>query len=109
MRIQETEETGGLEQIWSYQNGHLHCKLLEECCLSPSGSVTMAGSRVGLTPEPHNQINLWSITPEGFICYTPTPDLVLEVKGGHHYDKNQVILNSLDPNKPQQRWDVEII
>uniref|UniRef100_A0A4W6FM79 Beta/gamma crystallin 'Greek key' domain-containing protein n=1 Tax=Lates calcarifer TaxID=8187 RepID=A0A4W6FM79_LATCA len=109
MRIQEMEETGGLEQIWCYQNGHLHCKLLEECCLSPSGSVTMAGSRVGLTPEPHNQINLWSITPEGFICYTPTPDLVLEVKGGHHYDKNQLILNSLDPNKLQQRWDVEII
>lgn len=27
MRIQETEETGGLEQIWFYQNGHLHCKV----------------------------------------------------------------------------------
>ncbi|XP_074540756.1 uncharacterized protein LOC141801570 [Halichoeres trimaculatus] len=107
MRIQETEETDGLEQIWFYGDGHLHCKLLEECCLSPSGSVTMAGSRVGLTPEP--QMHLWSITPEGFIRYTPTPDLVLEVKGGHHYDKNQVILNTLDPHKLQQRWDVEII
>ncbi|XP_022621476.1 beta/gamma crystallin domain-containing protein 1-like [Seriola dumerili] len=109
LRIQETEATDGFEQIWFYHNGHLHCKLLEECCLSPSGSVTMAGSRVGLTPEPENQVHLWSITPEGFIRYTPTPDLVLEVKGGHHYDKNQVILNSLDPNKPQQRWNVEII
>ncbi|XP_071323581.1 beta/gamma crystallin domain-containing protein 1-like isoform X2 [Trachinotus anak] len=109
LRIQETEETDGFQQIWFYQNGHLHCKLLEECCLSPSGSVTMAGSRVGLIPELENQIHLWSITPEGFIRYTPTPDLVLEVKGGHHYDKNQVILNSLDPNKPQQRWNLEII
>lgn len=27
MRIQETEETGGFEQIWFYQNGHLHCKV----------------------------------------------------------------------------------
>uniref|UniRef100_A0A3Q1ISK4 Beta/gamma crystallin 'Greek key' domain-containing protein n=1 Tax=Anabas testudineus TaxID=64144 RepID=A0A3Q1ISK4_ANATE len=107
MRIQETEENEGLEQIWFYQNGHLHCKLLEECCLSPSGSVTMAGSRVGLSPEP--DMHLWSITPEGFIRYTPTSDLVLEVKGGHHYDKNQVILNPFDPNKLQQRWNVEII
>ncbi|XP_026175253.1 beta/gamma crystallin domain-containing protein 1-like isoform X2 [Mastacembelus armatus] len=107
LRIQETEEIEGLEQIWFYKNGHLHCKLLEECCLSPSGSVMMAGSRVGLTPEPG--LHLWSITPEGFIRYTPTSDLVLEVKGGHHYDKNQVILNSLDPNKLQQRWNVEII
>ncbi|XP_067337418.1 beta/gamma crystallin domain-containing protein 1-like isoform X1 [Channa argus] len=107
LRIQEAEETDGFEQIWSYQNGRLYCKLLEECCLSPSGSVTMAGSRVGLSPEP--DIHLWSITPEGFIRYTPSADLVLEVKGGHHYDKNQVILNSFDPNKLQQRWNVEII
>ncbi|XP_029352764.1 beta/gamma crystallin domain-containing protein 1-like isoform X2 [Echeneis naucrates] len=109
LRLQEAEENDGLEQIWSYHNGHLHCKLLEECCLSPSGSVTMAGSRMGLSPEPDHHIHLWSITPEGFIRYTPTPDLVLEVKGGHHYDKNQVILNTLDPNKQQQRWNVEII
>ncbi|XP_035535050.1 beta/gamma crystallin domain-containing protein 1-like [Morone saxatilis] len=109
MRVQETEETDGFEQIWSYQNGHLHCKLLEECCLGPSGSVTMAGSRVGLTPEPENQVHLWSITPEGFIRYSPSSDLVLEVKGGHHYDKTQVILNTLEPHKLQQRWNVEII
>ncbi|KAM9778562.1 uncharacterized protein ACBT44_000322 isoform 1-T1 [Syngnathus typhle] len=107
MRIQEAEETNGLEQIWLYRGGHLHCKLLEECCLSPSGSVTIAGSRVGLVPEMDNHV--WSITPEGFIRYMPTPDLVLEVKGGHHYDKNQLILNTLDPNKVHQMWDVEII
>uniref|UniRef100_A0A668AM84 Beta/gamma crystallin 'Greek key' domain-containing protein n=1 Tax=Myripristis murdjan TaxID=586833 RepID=A0A668AM84_9TELE len=81
MRVQETEETGGPEQIWFYQNGHLHCRLLEECCLSPSGSVIMAGSRMGLNPEPGNQHQLWSITPDGFIRYTATPDLLLEVKG----------------------------
>uniref|UniRef100_A0AAX7SYU9 Beta/gamma crystallin 'Greek key' domain-containing protein n=1 Tax=Astatotilapia calliptera TaxID=8154 RepID=A0AAX7SYU9_ASTCA len=109
LRIQETEEADGLEQIWFYQNGRLHCKLLEECCLSPSGSVTIAGSRVGLTPDPDDQIHLWSITPEGFIRYVLNPDLVLEVKGGHLYDKNQVILNTPDASKLQQRWDVEII
>uniref|UniRef100_A0A8C5EQQ7 Beta/gamma crystallin 'Greek key' domain-containing protein n=1 Tax=Gouania willdenowi TaxID=441366 RepID=A0A8C5EQQ7_GOUWI len=81
LRIQETAETGGLEQIWFYNNGHLHCKLMEECCLSPVGSVIMAGSRVGLAPELSNQTHLWSITPDGFIRYTLTSDLVLEIKG----------------------------
>ncbi|XP_047193955.1 beta/gamma crystallin domain-containing protein 1 [Hippoglossus stenolepis] len=109
MRIQETEETGEFEQIWIHQNGHLHCKLLEEYCLGPSGSLTMAGSRVGLTQESGDHVHLWSITPDGFIRYTHSSNLVLEVKGGHNYDKNQVILNTLDANKPQQRWDVEII
>ncbi|XP_077408535.1 uncharacterized protein LOC144039253 [Vanacampus margaritifer] len=107
LRIQEAEETHGLEQIWVYRAGHLHCKLIEECCLSPSGSVTIAGTRVGLMPEVDNHV--WSITPEGFIRYMPTSDLVLEVKGGHHYDKNQVILNTLDPSKAHQKWDVEMI
>ncbi|KAM9840172.1 uncharacterized protein ACBR49_015576 [Aulostomus maculatus] len=107
LRLQEAEETGGFEQIWFYHSGHLHCKLLEECCLSPSGSVVIAGSRVGLAPEQDNHV--WSITPEGFIRYSPSSDLVLEVKGGRHYDKNQVILNSLDPKKLHQKWDVEII
>lgn len=51
--------------------------------MSPSGSVTIAGSRVGLTPETNHHLHLWSITPEGFIRYTPTSDLVLEVKGEH--------------------------
>ncbi|XP_053192679.1 beta/gamma crystallin domain-containing protein 1-like [Scomber japonicus] len=109
LRIQEMEETDGYEQIWYYQNGHIHCKLLEECCLSPSGSVIIAGGRAGVTPEQDNQEHLWSITPEGFIFYTPTSDLVLEVKGGNHYDKNQVILNTIDPNKLTQSWNVEII
>ncbi|CAN9507862.1 unnamed protein product [Ophioblennius macclurei] len=109
MRIQEEEETNGFEQIWFFHNGHLHCKMLEECCLSPTGNVTMAGSRLSLSPQTADQSQRWSITPEGFIRYTQAADLVLEIKGGHHYDKNQVILNTLDPNKLQQRWDVEIM
>lgn len=27
LRIQETEETDGFEQIWFYRNGYLHCKV----------------------------------------------------------------------------------
>lgn len=64
--------------MWKTQ---LCLQLLEECCLSPSGSVVMAGSRVGLTAELDAHAHLWSISPEGFICYTPAPNLVLDVKG----------------------------
>lgn len=81
--------------MWiSLTDSFLCFQLLEECCLSPSGSVTIAGSRVGLTPGPDDQIHLWSITPEGFIRYVLNPDLVLEVKGKPHqcYNTNSKIV-----------------
>nr|XP_046153027.1 beta/gamma crystallin domain-containing protein 1-like [Oncorhynchus gorbuscha] len=36
MRIQLMEEKGGVKQIWIYQDGHLHRKMLEDCCVAPS-------------------------------------------------------------------------
>lgn len=110
MRIQEMEENSELEQIWFYQNGSLHSKvsraavassglgvnntnglfltnlclqLLEEFCLGPSGSMVMAGSRVGLAAELDAQAHLWSLTSGGFLRYTPTHNLVLDIKGDH--------------------------
>uniref|UniRef100_A0A8C6U3R5 Beta/gamma crystallin 'Greek key' domain-containing protein n=1 Tax=Neogobius melanostomus TaxID=47308 RepID=A0A8C6U3R5_9GOBI len=81
LRVQEAEETHGFEQIWFFQSGQLRCKLLEECCLCPSSSVTIAGARVGVTQALDEDIHLWSITPEGFICYSGAPGLVLDIKG----------------------------
>ncbi|KAJ3606732.1 hypothetical protein NHX12_026251 [Muraenolepis orangiensis] len=109
MRVQGTEETDGVEQIWLFHEGHLRCKLLEECCLCPSGSMTMAGSRLGLSPEPSGRQHLWSITPDGLVHLVGPSGLLLDIKGGHNYDKSQVILNTYDPKKHSQQWDVEIL
>ncbi|XP_051781301.1 uncharacterized protein crybg1a isoform X2 [Erpetoichthys calabaricus] len=109
IRIQAVEDTGLDDQVWCYKDGLLKSRIAEDCCVETTGAIVIAGCRLGLSLEIGKENHFWTISPQGIIRLKIRPELVLEVKGGHQYDTNQVILNTFDENKLNQIWDMDIL
>uniref|UniRef100_A0A672NN56 Beta/gamma crystallin 'Greek key' domain-containing protein n=1 Tax=Sinocyclocheilus grahami TaxID=75366 RepID=A0A672NN56_SINGR len=82
MRIQVSEETGGAEQIWTYQDGQLQCKVVTEV------------SATRYTTDRNNDL---------FMIWLGVS------AGGQQFDKHQIIVNEFHPDKLNQRWTLEIL
>ncbi|XP_078068529.1 uncharacterized protein crybg1a isoform X2 [Mustelus asterias] len=109
VRVQALESTGMDDQIWFYQDGFIKTKMAEDCCLDIIGSFFGPNSRLGISVEESKVISSWNISSDGVILSGIRPDLVVDVKGGQHFDQNQTILNKFDEVQPTQRWDLEIL
>ncbi|XP_059839473.1 very large A-kinase anchor protein [Hypanus sabinus] len=109
IRIQALEESGTDDQIWFYQEGYIKNKIGEDCCLDVAGSLLGIGSRLGISLLHSKDIHIWSIDSDGVIWNCIRTDLVIDIKGGQHYDKNQTILSTFDEVRPTQRWDLDIV
>ncbi|XP_054852917.1 beta/gamma crystallin domain-containing protein 1 isoform X2 [Eublepharis macularius] len=109
LRMQVTEDNTSDEQVWVYQGGYLKCRMAEDFCLTIVGSLITPGAKLGLALEQNEEKQHWSINPDGRIYSKIKPNLVLDIKGGTHYDQNHLIISSVSEDKATQCWEPLVV
>ncbi|NXX45939.1 CRBG1 protein, partial [Tricholaema leucomelas] len=109
LRIQVAEDTDSDDQIWVYQDGFIRCRLAEDCCLTIAGNLITPGSKLGLSFERNEDKQYWHISPDGRIYSKMKPKLVLDIKGGAQYDRDHVVVNTVNEEKLTQCWEALVV
>lgn len=92
-----------------------HCQLVTPCGLNYVCVPTIISNHDFILNEMYVKTKLltlpYNLTKDNECLPAISIYIILHLfsSGGHHYDKNQVILNTLDPNNQHQQWNVEII
>ncbi|NXK08402.1 CRBG1 protein, partial [Herpetotheres cachinnans] len=109
LRIQVAEDTDSDDQIWVYQDGFIRCRMAEDCCLTIVGNLITPGSKLGLSFERNEEKQYWHISPDGRIYSKMKPKLVLDIKGGAQYDRDHVVVNTVNEEKLTQCWEPLVV
>ncbi|XP_037248558.1 beta/gamma crystallin domain-containing protein 1 [Falco rusticolus] len=109
LRIQVAEDTDSDDQIWVYQDGFIKCRMAEDCCLTIVGNLITPGSKLGLSFERNEEKQYWHISPDGRIYSKMKPKLVLDIKGGAQYDRDHVVVNTVNEEKLTQCWEPLVV
>ncbi|NWR56810.1 CRBG3 protein, partial [Bucorvus abyssinicus] len=95
-------------QIWHYSHGLFKSKA-NNACLDVIGGRDVPGAKVALWAEHGKDRQKWRLNEDGTISSYLSNQLVLDIKGGNHYDKNHIIMNQPVDDKHSQKWDIEIL
>uniref|UniRef100_A0A663LS74 Crystallin beta-gamma domain containing 1 n=1 Tax=Athene cunicularia TaxID=194338 RepID=A0A663LS74_ATHCN len=109
LRIQVAEDADSDDQIWVYQDGFIRCRMAEDCCLTIVGNLITPGSKLGLSFERNEDKQYWHISPDGRIYSKMKPKLVLDIKGGTQYDRDHVVVNTVNEEKLTQCWEPLVV
>lgn len=109
LRIQAAEDVDSDDQIWLYQDGFIRCRMAEDCCLTIVGNLITPGSKLGLSFERNEDKQYWHISPDGRIYSKMKPKLVLDIKGGTQYDRDHVVVNTVNEEKLTQCWEPLVV
>ncbi|KAG8588722.1 hypothetical protein GDO81_006074 [Engystomops pustulosus] len=106
-RVQVTKPREGSCDLWYYEEGCLKNQMTPQMSLQVVG-MTAPGTKVVMWSEGRKPIQTWSIEDSGLIMSRLFEDLCLDIKGGHSFDSDHVVVWEPAKDRLTQHWDLEV-
>ncbi|XP_069612859.1 beta/gamma crystallin domain-containing protein 2 isoform X2 [Ranitomeya imitator] len=106
-RVQVTEPRVRSCNLWYYEEGRVKNQMTPQMSLQVIGMAT-PGTKVVMWSEGRKPIQTWSLEDSGHILSCLFEGLCLDVKGGHSYDSDHVVVWETAKDRLTQVWDLEV-
>ncbi|KAM3936085.1 LOW QUALITY PROTEIN: beta/gamma crystallin domain-containing protein 2 [Leptodactylus fuscus] len=106
-RVQVTEPRDGSCDLWYYEQGRIKNQMTPQMSLQVVG-MTAPGTKVVMWSEGRKPIQTWSIEDSGLLMNCLFEGLCLDIKGGHSYDSDHVVVWEPTEDRLTQQWDLEV-
>ncbi|XP_040280177.1 beta/gamma crystallin domain-containing protein 2 [Bufo bufo] len=106
-RVQVSEPREGSCDLWYYEEGRIKNQMTPQMSLQVVG-MTSPGTKVVMWSEGRKPIQTWTIEDTGLIMSCLFEGLCLDIKGGHSYDSDHVVVWETAEDRLTQRWDLEV-
>ncbi|XP_056416115.1 beta/gamma crystallin domain-containing protein 2 [Hyla sarda] len=106
-RVQVTEPREGSCDLWYYEEGRIKNQMTPQMSLQVVG-MTTPGTKVVMWSEGRKPIQTWSLEDSGLIKSCLFEGLCLDIKGGHSFDSDHVVVWETEEDRLTQRWSLEV-
>ncbi|XP_078538784.1 beta/gamma crystallin domain-containing protein 2 isoform X2 [Lissotriton helveticus] len=107
-RVLVSEPSDQARLIWYYEEGRIKNHVAPDMSLQLIGSA-QNGAKVVLWSQNRIPYQTWRIDSNGHICNQMFDGMILDVKGGQVYDRDNAVLWDVAEERPTQLWTIEVL
>ncbi|XP_030820220.1 beta/gamma crystallin domain-containing protein 2 [Camarhynchus parvulus] len=94
--------------VWYYEDGLIKNQVAPTMSLQVIGPAGK-GAKAVLWSETRLPRQTWSVDCQGRIHSQMFEDMILDIKGGHSYDRDHAIVWDMAEERPTQIWDIQVL
>ncbi|CAN8200445.1 unnamed protein product [Coccothraustes coccothraustes] len=94
--------------VWYYEDGLIKNQVAPSMSLQVIGPAGK-GAKAVLWSETRLPRQTWSVDSQGRIHSQMFEDMILDIKGGHGYDRDHAIVWDVADERPTQIWDIQVL